>query len=197
MLFGEMSLTLDDVSCLLHLPIRGVFWPPQHITKATVVGLVVDYLGVSQYRAQEHVRHCRGSYYKLECLYDLFKKYRAASRWGYATRAYLLMLVGSKIFVDKTFTLVDARYLLLFTDLDRLSGYSWGAAALVTLYSHLGDASMFSCKQLGGYHILLHCWIYEYFSTIEKRGENWIPSQNCGLPRAMRWSYRRKLLSML
>ncbi|KAI5419422.1 hypothetical protein KIW84_043555 [Lathyrus oleraceus] len=73
----------------------------------------------------------------------------------YATRAYLLMLVGSTIFADKTFTLVEARYLLLFMDLDRYSGYSWGAAALVTLYRYLGDASMFSCKQLGGYPTLL------------------------------------------
>ncbi|CAK8533708.1 unnamed protein product [Lathyrus sativus] len=66
MSFGEMSITLDDVFCLLHLPIRGVFWPPQHITEATAVGLAVDYLTVLQYKAQEHVRHCRGSYYKME-----------------------------------------------------------------------------------------------------------------------------------
>ncbi|CAK8578428.1 unnamed protein product [Lathyrus sativus] len=80
------------------------------------------------------------------------------------------MLVGSIIFAYKTFTLVEARYLLLFTDLDRLSGYSWGAAALVTL--HLGDASMFSYKQLGDYPTLLHCWIHEYFPTLGKREEN-------------------------
>ncbi|KAI5426758.1 hypothetical protein KIW84_032253 [Lathyrus oleraceus] len=133
MSFGEMSITLDDVACLLHLPIRGV----------------------SQGQAQSHVRSCRGSYYKLEWLYDLFVQHRAASSWAYATRAYLLMLVGSTIFADKTFTLVEARYLLLFTDLDRCSGYSWGAVALVTLYRYLGDVSMYSCKQLGGYPTLL------------------------------------------
>ncbi|CAK8536682.1 unnamed protein product [Lathyrus sativus] len=78
------------------------------------------------------------------------------------------MLVGSIIFADKTFTLVEARYILLFTDLDKLSGYNWGAAALVTLYSHLGDASMFGCKQLGGYPTLLQCWIHDYFPTLGK-----------------------------
>ncbi|KAI5425968.1 protein MAINTENANCE OF MERISTEMS [Lathyrus oleraceus] len=96
------------------------------------------------------------------------------------------MLVGSTIFADKTFTLVEARYLLLFRDLDGCSGYSWGAAALVTLYRYLGDASMYSCKQLGGYPTLLQCWIHEYFPTVGKRGENWNPAGNCGLPRAMR-----------
>ncbi|KAI5404064.1 hypothetical protein KIW84_051270 [Lathyrus oleraceus] len=155
MLFGEMSITLDDVACLLHLPIRGIFWSPQDVTEELAVELAVDYLGVSQSQAQSHVRSCRGSYYKLEWLYDIFVHHRAASSWAYATRAYLLMLVGSTIFADKTFTLVEARYLLLFRDLDGCSGYSWGAAALVTLYRYLGDASMYSCKQLGGYPTLL------------------------------------------
>ncbi|CAK8566493.1 unnamed protein product [Lathyrus sativus] len=47
MMFGEMTITLDDVSCLLHLPIRGVFWSPQDISEALVVEWAVDYLGVS------------------------------------------------------------------------------------------------------------------------------------------------------
>ncbi|XP_058775358.1 protein MAIN-LIKE 1-like [Vicia villosa] len=90
-----------------------------------------------------------------------------------------MMLVGSTIFADKTFTLVEARYLPLFRDLRGLSSYSWASAALVTLYRHLGDASMFSCKQLGGYPTLLQ----------ERRKPR--PSDNQGLPRAMRWSYRQ------
>ncbi|CAK8533294.1 unnamed protein product [Lathyrus sativus] len=167
--FGEMTITLDDVSCLLHLPIRGVFWSPQDISEALVVEWVVDYLGVSQRVAQQQVRDCRGSYYKLEWLYDQFVEHRAASRWHYATRAYLLMLVDSTIFADKTFTLVEARYLSPFIDLDGLSGYSWGATALVTLYRYLGDASMFSCKQLGGYPTFLQFWIHEYFPTLGKK----------------------------
>ncbi|XP_050909841.1 protein MAIN-LIKE 1 [Lathyrus oleraceus] len=194
--FDEMSITLDDVACLLHLPIRGIFWSPQDVTEELAVELAVDYLGVSQSQAQSHVRSCRGSYYKLEWLYDIFVHHRAASNWAYATRAYLLMLVGSTIFADKTFTLVEARYLLLFRDLDGCSGYSWGAAALVTLYRYLGDASMYSCKQLGGYPTLLQCWIHEYFPTVGKRGENWNPAGNCGLPRAMRWSYRQGVLKV-
>ncbi|KAI5435190.1 hypothetical protein KIW84_021854 [Lathyrus oleraceus] len=53
---------------------------------------------------------------------------------------------------------------------------------------------MFSCKQLGGYPTLLQCWIHEYFPIVGKRGENWKPADNCGLPRAMRWSYRQRVL---
>ncbi|CAL5203993.1 unnamed protein product [Lathyrus oleraceus] len=80
------------------------------------------------------------------------------------------MLVGSIIYADKTFTPVEARYLLLFTDLERCLGYSWGATALVTLYKYLGDVSIFSCKQLGGYPTLLQ--IHEYFPTVGIKGEN-------------------------
>ncbi|KAI5381249.1 hypothetical protein KIW84_UN0886 [Lathyrus oleraceus] len=124
--FGEMSITLDDVACLLHLPIRGIFWSPQDVTEELAVELAVDYLGVSQSQAQSHVR-----------------------------------AAGGRI----TSTIPPP-----FRDLDGCSGYSWGAAALVTLYRYLGDASMYSCKQLGGYPTLLQCWIHEYFPTVEKEG---------------------------
>ncbi|XP_050880826.1 protein MAINTENANCE OF MERISTEMS-like [Lathyrus oleraceus] len=55
---------------------------------------------------------------------------------------------------------------------------------------------MFSCKQLAGYPTLLQCWIHKYFPTVGKRGENWKPADNCGLPRAMRWSYRQGVLKV-
>ncbi|XP_058760152.1 protein MAIN-LIKE 1-like [Vicia villosa] len=189
--FGEMTITLDDVACLLHLPINGMFWyPDEHVTEQVAVDLGCELLGVDRHAMAVHVRSCRGAYYSLQWLYDRFVQYRAAGSWTYATRAYLMMLVGSTIFADKTFTLVEARYLLLFRDLRGLGSYSWASAALATLYRHLGDASMFSCKQLGGYPTLLQCWIHEYFSTLGRKGENW-RSDNQGLPRAMRWFYRQ------
>ncbi|XP_058733506.1 protein MAIN-LIKE 1-like [Vicia villosa] len=169
--FGEMTIRLDDVSCLLHLPIGGIFWyPNEHVTEEVAVDLGCELLGVDRHAMAVHVRSCRGAYYSLQWLYDRFVEYRAA---------------------DKTFTLVEARYLPLFRDLRGLSSYSWASAALATLYRHLGDASMFSCKQLGGYPTLLQCWIHEYLPTLGRKGENWRPSENFGLPRAMRWSYRQ------
>ncbi|CAK8541001.1 unnamed protein product [Lathyrus sativus] len=75
-----MTITLDDVSCLLHLPIRGVFWSPQDINEGLAIEWVVDYLGGSQRVAQQHVCDCRSSYYKLEWLYDRFVEHIAASR---------------------------------------------------------------------------------------------------------------------
>ncbi|XP_058741878.1 protein MAIN-LIKE 1-like [Vicia villosa] len=137
--FGEMTITLDDVACLLHLPINGMFWyPHEHVTEQVAVDLGCELLGVDRHAMAVHVRSCRGAYYSLQWLYDRFVQYRAAGSWTYATRAYLMMLVGSTIFADKTFTLVEARYLLLFRDLRGLGSYSWASAALATLYRHLG-----------------------------------------------------------
>ncbi|CAK8533709.1 unnamed protein product [Lathyrus sativus] len=36
----------------------------------------------------------------------------------------------------------------------------------------------------------------QVFSNTWKRGENWIPAQNCGLPRAIRWSYKQGVLKV-
>ncbi|CAK8536467.1 unnamed protein product [Lathyrus sativus] len=118
------SLTKIDTNLVSAFAERGVLWNPQDISEALAIEWAVDYLGVSQRIAQQQVRECKGSYYKLEWLYDRFVEHRVASRWDYATGAYLLMLVGSTIFANKTFTLVEARYLTLFIDLDGLSGYS-------------------------------------------------------------------------
>ncbi|XP_058758756.1 protein MAIN-LIKE 1-like [Vicia villosa] len=126
--FGEMTITLDDVASLLHLPIGGMFWyPHEHVTEEMVVDLGCEFLGVDRDVMAEHVRSCRGAYYSLQWLYDRFKEYRAAGSWAFATRAYLMML----------------------------------------------------------------CWIHEYFPTLGRKGENGCLSDNQGLPRAMRWSYRQ------
>lgn len=71
--FGEMAITLDDVACLLHLPIRGVFLSPEDVIGEGDVEIDVDYLGVSQSKVAKQVYSCRGAYYKLEWLYDLLK----------------------------------------------------------------------------------------------------------------------------
>lgn len=37
MWYGEMSITLNDVSCLLHMPVRDLFWIPQNVIEEIVV----------------------------------------------------------------------------------------------------------------------------------------------------------------
>lgn len=56
-----MSINLDDISCLPHLPIKGEFWePPTIVTKEDVSGIAIDMLGVLFEDAVVHLCACRG-----------------------------------------------------------------------------------------------------------------------------------------
>nr|XP_004516929.1 protein MAIN-LIKE 1-like [Cicer arietinum] len=106
----------------------------------------------------------RGEFYSppdVDRVTEVFRRQCAAERFDCAARAYLLNLVGSTIFADKSHTLVDAKYLPLFRYLDGTDKYARGTAALVVLYDYLLDAYYYDTKQLGGYMTLLQCWIYE------------------------------------
>ena len=49
----------------------------------------------------------------------------------------MLLLLGCTILTDKTFILVEAKYLSLFRDLDECGRYCWGAATLVDTVGEL------------------------------------------------------------
>jgi hypothetical protein len=154
--WGEMTITLDDVRCLLHLPVRGDFYnQPLPMTEEGATALAVELLGVTYGQAQMETRKQRGGYYSQEWLHSVYETQIMRGRSDCAARAYLLLLVGCTIFADKSFTRVDAKYLPLFRVLGTCSRFCWGVAALVTLYDSLGDASMYVTKQLAGYPSLL------------------------------------------
>ncbi|XP_058767247.1 protein MAIN-LIKE 1-like [Vicia villosa] len=188
----EMTITLDDVSCLLHVPIRGELVDPDFVvTDYDSIHNAVELFGVSLSEASEEASSVRGPYYKLDWLKQVFEQQRAANNFTGAMRAYMMLLLGCTILADKTFTLVEAKYLPLLRDLNTCGRYCWGAAALVTLYRYLGDASFYSCKQLGGYASLLQCWIHEYFPTVGKRGTSRLCGIDSPMARAMKSEYRQ------
>jgi hypothetical protein len=158
--FGEMTITLYDVACLLHVPVRGDFYDqPSGLSEEAAARVAVDLLGVSYDVAKAETARNRGGYYRQEWLYDLFKRHRQTGMFDCGARAYMMLLVGCTIFADKTFSLVDAKYLPLFRNLSNCGRFCWGVAALVTLYEYLGDGSMFTTKQLGGYATLLQVFL--------------------------------------
>lgn len=134
MSFGEMTITLDDVSCLLHIPCMGYFCNLTHgFTDSDLITMPIDLLGVLLEESAEEVRSCRGAYYRLDWLNVIFTRQQADSRFDCAAKAYMLLLVGCTIFVHKTCTLIEANYLSLFRDLSGCGRYCWGESALVTL----------------------------------------------------------------
>ncbi|MCI46094.1 serine/threonine-protein phosphatase 7 long form-like protein, partial [Trifolium medium] len=45
MQFGEMTITIDDVACLLHLPVRGHFYTLVSVTQEEAAALAAELLG--------------------------------------------------------------------------------------------------------------------------------------------------------
>ena len=72
----------------------------------------------------------------------------------FATRAFLLHLVGCTLFADKSATSVVVVYLELFRDL-----------SMVYLYRQLTTVTMFEVRQLGGYLTLLQVRLMTLFDN--------------------------------
>ncbi|KAH7841567.1 hypothetical protein Vadar_031633 [Vaccinium darrowii] len=105
-------------------------------------------------------------------------------------RAYLLYVLGSTLFVDKTGVRVRVSYLGVLEDLQNVSSYAFGAAGLAYLYRQLGQASNGDAKQLSGYTTLLEAWIQEHFPSLRNGID---PNYTDDSPRARRWLPRREV----
>jgi len=138
---GEMIITFDDVSNLLHLPIVSQFYMQQTLDANSTNDLLVESLCVDRGVASEEIRHCRGAHVRLSWLRDVYEDACSRSQWIVAARAYLLHLIGCTIFVDKSDTSVSVFYLGFFVDLRLTGAYSWTTAALTHMYEQLGDTS--------------------------------------------------------
>lgn len=171
MTFGEMTITLDDVSTILGIPVVGktIELPSSQFEKETFVTskkLLAGALGITEEYAWDELKTVRGSSVRLEWLrpfFDNVKNTDGAERIGYAVRAYLLFLLGCTLFTDKSGTRVPVSYLHLLMDVDQVHTYAWGAGALAYLYRQLGVATRASTKQMAGYLTLLEAWIHEHF----------------------------------
>nr|XP_027186375.1 protein MAIN-LIKE 2-like [Cicer arietinum] len=184
--FEEMTITLDDVATLHHISPNGKFFDaPVNMNTNNAARAAHEYLGATWEESLAEINFNKCAQYRLQWLRDLYSRLIQTNQFECAARTYLLHLVGSTIFADKTHTRVEAKYISLFVDLDRCRHYSWAAAALVFLYDNMGDGAVHDTRQLGGYMTLLQCWIYEHFPRICKRDDRGaVPAH---LPRACKW----------
>ncbi|KAJ1395895.1 Aminotransferase-like, plant mobile domain [Sesbania bispinosa] len=139
---GEMTITLDDVNILLHIPVHGRFF----------------FLPSLEYTQGPSVR--------LSWLRSVYENNVEQNRLTYAARAYPLHLVGCAIFTDKSVSNVRVQYLELFRVLALVGQIAWGAVALAYLYEKLNEASLHQTRQLAGYSTLFQAWILEHFLHI-------------------------------
>ncbi|XP_012857562.1 PREDICTED: serine/threonine-protein phosphatase 7 long form homolog [Erythranthe guttata] len=160
---GEMTITLDDVSTLVGLPVVGRTVSCERLirdSKTKPSSLMFELLG--EYPDDVNKKKA----VKLEWLKAKFSKVTmrdSAEKRTYAIRAYLLFLLGCTILCDKTGNMVSVEYLNLVSDLDRIGEYAWGTACLCRLYDELSSASQKSTNSMAGWLTLFQSWIYEHF----------------------------------
>ena len=71
---GELTITLDDVSSLLHLPVIGDLHAFQPLHVDNVVQMLVDLLMVSTESARAETAQFRGSYVRLQWVRDIYER---------------------------------------------------------------------------------------------------------------------------
>ncbi|XP_028107695.1 protein MAIN-LIKE 1-like [Camellia sinensis] len=138
-------MTLDDVGTILGIPIIGRSVNAVTLTDQQAHALVVASLGVNDAKAIEKLSSTRGQLVKLEWLQSKFsgcKDSDTEESIACAAKTYLLFLLGSTLFSDKS-------------------------AALAYLYRQLGFATRSTAQQMAGYMTLLEAWIYEYFRPLK------------------------------
>ncbi|KAH1242592.1 Protein MAIN-LIKE 1 [Glycine max] len=165
---GELTITLDDVSSILHLPITGTLHSFHALSTEEARFLLTELLEVPAEEARAETALTRGAYVRLGWVRDIYETRCQARRWIVAARAYLLHLVGCTLFANKSATYVHVVHLDAFRDLAHSGGYAWGVAALVHMYDQLDEACRTTTRQLAGYLTLLQCWIYEHFPSVHQ-----------------------------
>ena len=69
---GKVTITLDDVASLLHLPIVGAFHNFEQLHVDNVVEMLVELLEVSAAEVRTETIQCHGSYVRLLLLRDVY-----------------------------------------------------------------------------------------------------------------------------
>ncbi|KAH1203701.1 Protein MAIN-LIKE 1 [Glycine max] len=118
---GEVTITLDNVASLLHLPITSTFHSFKALHMDEVMLLLVELLEVSSEKAKAETIQCHGTYVWLSWLRDIYRYKCDAAQWTVAAQAYLLHL---------SVTHVHVVFLDAFRDLTQSGSYAWGTVAL-------------------------------------------------------------------
>lgn len=133
-----MSVTLDDVSSPILLLITRMLLIYFRLTKLDALEMIVQYLGVDPGDVQQEINDTRGCHAKFKFQERLYichldvkvgvggDDVQVVHHRVCALRSYLLYLVDTSIFVDKSAYYIDVVYLIHFINLERIHKYNWG-----------------------------------------------------------------------
>jgi len=152
---GKVTITLDDITSLLNLPVIGDLHAFQPVHVDDVVQMLVELLMVTVEAATAETAQCRGPYVLLQWVRDIYERRCQAEHWTAAAHTFLLHLLGCTLFANKSATNVHVVFLETLRDLSQTRRYAWGVVMLVHMYNHLNDASISTSRQLSGYITML------------------------------------------
>ena len=159
---GETTVTLEDVSLELGVPIDGE--PVTDGSSGNLLQLCQDLLG--DIPPENMITRNR---IKLSWLNSRFRELSddaTLATIGQYARAHILILIGSMLMPDTSANLVHFMFLPLLRELDHISNFSWGSAVLACPYRSLDHNTKFQQDNIGGCMLLLHCWAWERFTCI-------------------------------
>ncbi|RYR59714.1 hypothetical protein Ahy_A05g025656 isoform B [Arachis hypogaea] len=159
---GKVTVTLEDVSYILSLPISGeAVTGRSDSNHQFLVENCIACFG-REPGPQDHVlgkvniawiRRCRDT--------EPCDPQESVERYVWA---HIFCVLGTIMFPDKSTTSLNSKFLPLLQDFHRISANSWGAASLAHLYRSLCHASRYNCKEMDGPLILLFVWAWECMS---------------------------------
>jgi hypothetical protein len=169
---AEMTVTLDDVACLLGIPITGRLIEEEELSHERGIELPHDELCFTETKAMKELEKQFGahvSYTKLKTRYyslwnmcnqlvepasEAEKEEQSVVR-TVCVKEFLLLLLSYTIFAGKNSITVNLLWLLALQDLDRVGDWSWGRMRLAFLYEQLSLTSDSAVSVVGGYMTLL------------------------------------------
>ncbi|XP_052109386.1 serine/threonine-protein phosphatase 7 long form homolog [Arachis duranensis] len=173
--FGECTITLQDVAYQLGLLVDGRYVSgclsefhiyieggrPSWVWFQELLGVIPPPSQVQKYAVncswfQETFGEC-----PEDADDDTVRRY---------ARAYIMMLLGTLLFADKSGNRIHIRWLPYVARLEELGTYSWGSAALAWLYQCMCRVANRHVVKLAGPLQLLQSWIFWHFPRFRPAG---------------------------
>ena len=170
---GGMTITLDDVYNILHLPTQGRMLDHDAVVdRDRGIDLMTRLLGMSDVAARVEAKTEYGahiSYPTLKWLYEAHltearrledpqsreEMLERDRRRNWCVRSFLLYLVGSAMFTNKTNKHINLIYLECMADLQSIGKWSWGGMTLAYPYDYLDDYVLLNNRTMVGCTTLL------------------------------------------
>ncbi|XP_024632223.1 protein MAIN-LIKE 2-like [Medicago truncatula] len=198
-----MTITLDNVHNLLHIPIHGrMLDHDEAMGQERAFDLMTRLLAMSDVDVRAEIRTESAGHISYPTLKRVYEDHltearrlddphmreelqERARRRQWCVRSFLLYLVGCALFTNKTNRHIDMIYLDCMVDLQTIGKWSWGGMALAYLYDYLDDYVILNNRTIAARTTLFMGWILEHLSGPypRKKNKEWTLKRPC----AGRW----------